>query len=248
MSLLEVRRLTKSFGGVHALRGVSFEVHAGEVVAMIGPNGAGKSTCFDVLGGQTAPDAGEVRLAGEPLLGQAPPQRLRRGLGRTFQITATFGSMSTAENLGVALLARERLLWSTRPGARLALAGEARDLLRRVGIVHLADRTCAELSYGDLKRVEVAIALAARPRLLLMDEPTAGMSRGERDELMRLAVDLSRREGVGVLFTEHDMSVVFAHAQRVLVLHQGELIADGVPDDVRVNARVRQVYLGDEDA
>jgi branched-chain amino acid transport system ATP-binding protein len=248
MTLLAVARLSKSFGGVQALRGVSFEVHPGEVVAMIGPNGAGKSTCFDVLGGQATADAGEVRLAGRPVQEMTPPQRLRRGLARTFQITATFGSMSTSENIGVALLARERLLWSTNPKARLPLAGEARSLLERVGIAPLAERTCAELSYGDLKRVEVAMALAARPRLLLMDEPTAGMNQDERGALMRLVTDLSRREGVAVLFTEHDMEVVFSHAQRVLVLHQGELIADGAPDDVRRDERVRDVYLGKEDA
>jgi len=248
MSLLEVRDLAKSFGGIHAVRGVSFTVRAGEVVAMIGPNGAGKSTCFDLLSGQTPADQGDIRLAGRSVRGCSPQRIWRMGLGRTFQVAATFGSMSVQENVQVALLSRERRLWSCLMQARLAFRPEAASLLERAGIGHLADRTCAELAYGDLKRVEVAIALAGRPRLLLMDEPAAGMGLEERGTLMRLAADLAQRDEVAVLFTEHDMDVVFAHAQRVMVLHQGELIADGPPARVREDPRVQQVYLGSSDA
>ena len=248
MSELQVRDLAKSYGGVQALRGVSFTVGAGEVVAMIGPNGAGKSTCFDILNGQLAPDRGAAALAGHSLVGKAPRQVWRLGVGRTFQITATFGSMTVRENVQMALLSHHRRLWSLASNAVRAFAGEADALLERAGILPQAERPCDILAYGDLKRLELAIALANQPRLLLMDEPTAGMAPPERDALMRLVAGLARSDGTAVLFTEHDMDVVFTHADRVLVLVEGELIAQGSPATVRADARVREVYLGSGDA
>lgn len=248
MTVLSVRGLEKSYGGVQALRGVGFRVAAGEIVAMIGPNGAGKTTCFDILGGQTTADGGAVELDGRSLLGLTPRRIWRLGVGRTFQITATFGSMSVRENVQMALLSYRRRLWSLASLATRAYTDEADALLARAGILEQARRPCAELAYGDLKRVELAIALAGRPRLLLMDEPTAGMAPQERGALMRLAASLAREDGAAVLFTEHDMEVVFTHADRVLVLAQGELIAQGVPAAVRADARVREVYLGTGDA
>jgi branched-chain amino acid transport system ATP-binding protein len=243
-----VRDLAKSYGGVQALRGVSFTVGAGEVVAMIGPNGAGKSTCFDILNGQLAPDRGAAALAGHSLVGKAPRQIWRLGVGRTFQITATFASMSVRENVQMALLSHHRRLWSLTSNAVRAFAGEADALLERAGILLQAERPCDILAYGDLKRLELALALANQPRLLLMDEPTAGMAPPERDALMRLVAELARGDGTAVLFTEHDMDVVFAHADRVLVLAEGELIAAGSPATVRADERVREVYLGSGDA
>jgi branched-chain amino acid transport system ATP-binding protein len=244
MTVLAVRNLAKSFGGVHAVRGVSFSVAAGELLAMIGPNGAGKSTCFNLLNGQLAPDTGTIELDGRSLARLAPRDVWRLGVGRTFQITATFGSMSVRENVQVALLSHRRRLWSLLPLAARCERAAADDLLARVGMLEQAERPCAVLAYGDLKRVELAIALANRPRLLLMDEPTAGMAPRERGELMRLAAQLARSEGVAVLFTEHDMDVVFTHADRVIVLSDGELIAEGSPAAVRADARVRELYLG----
>jgi branched-chain amino acid transport system ATP-binding protein len=244
MKVLAVRNLAKSFGGVHAVRGVSFSVAAGELLAMIGPNGAGKSTCFNLLNGQLAPDTGTIELDGRSLARLAPRDVWRLGVGRTFQITATFGSMSVRENVQVALLSHRRRLWSLLPLAARCERAAADDLLARVGMLEQAERPCAVLAYGDLKRVELAIALANRPRLLLMDEPTAGMAPRERGELMRLAAQLARSEGVAVLFTEHDMDVVFTHADRVIVLSDGELIAEGSPAAVRADARVRELYLG----
>jgi branched-chain amino acid transport system ATP-binding protein len=246
--MLRVRALAKSYGGVQALRDVSFGVGAGELVAMIGPNGAGKTTCFDILDGQTPADAGTAELGGRSLLGLAPRRIWRLGVGRTFQITATFGSMTVRENVQMALLSLRRRSWSLFGLAAHAYAGEADALLARVGIHAQAHRPCAELAYGDLKRVELAMALASRPRLLLMDEPTAGMAPRERGELMRVATILAREGGTAVLFTEHDMDVVFTHADRVLVLAAGELIAHGAPAAVRADARVREVYLGSDDA
>ena len=226
------------------MRDVSFAVAAGELLAMIGPNGAGKTTCFDLLNGQLAPDAGEIEFEGRSLRGLAPREIWRLGVGRTFQITATFGSMTVRENVQMALLSHHRRLSSLFSLAAKRYRGEADALLARVGMRDQAERPCAVLAYGDLKRVELAIALANQPRLLLMDEPTAGMAPGERGELMQLAADLARGSKIAVLFTEHDMDVVFTHADRIVVLSGGELIAQGSPQEVRAHAAVREVYLG----
>jgi branched-chain amino acid transport system ATP-binding protein len=244
VTVLAVRDLSKAYGGVQAVQGVSFSVAAGELLAMIGPNGAGKTTCFNMLNGQVAPDAGTVKFEGRSLAGLAPRDIWRLGVGRTFQITATFGSMSVRENVQMALLSHHRRLWSLTSLATRSHVDEANALLARVGMLEQAERACAVLAYGDLKRVELAMALANQPRLLLMDEPTAGMAPAERNELMQLAAELARSGGIAVLFTEHDMDVVFTHADRVIVLSGGELIAEGKPDAVRADARVREVYLG----
>ena len=242
--ILRVAHLSKSYGAVRAVNDVSFDVAPGERLAMIGPNGAGKTTCFNMLNGQLSPDRGRIEFGERDLAGLKPRQVWRLGVGRTFQITATFGSMTVRENVQMALLSHHRKLRSLMSFAARAYTDEADALLERVGVLDQAARTCAVLAYGDLKRVELAIALANRPRLLLMDEPTAGMAAQERGELMRLASELARREGIAVLFTEHDMDVVFHHAERILVLYQGELIANDSPSMVRADPRVREVYLG----
>jgi len=244
MTVLAVHGLSKAYGGVQAVRGVSFSVAAGELLAMIGPNGAGKTTCFNMLNGQVTPDTGTIEFEGRSLAGLAPRRIWRLGVGRTFQITATFGSMTVRENVQMALLSHHRRLWSPFALAARSHVAEAEALLARVGMLEQAGRPCAVLAYGDLKRVELAVALASRPRLLLMDEPTAGMAPRERSALMQLASDLAKSGGIAVLFTEHDMDVVFTHADRVIVLSGGELIAEGAPQAVRADARVREVYLG----
>jgi len=248
MSLLAVRELSKSFGGVRALRGVSFSLEAGELLAMIGPNGAGKSTCFNLINGQLRADAGQILLQDREIQDLAPRELCRLGVGRTFQVAAAFGSMTVRENVQVALLSRERKLGSPLSSLNETSKREAGKLLDQVGMAAQADRPCAELAYGDLKRVEFAVALAARPRLLLMDEPTAGMAAAERQDLMALVKVIAKQENIAVLFTEHDMDVVFGHADRVIVLAEGELIAQGAPADVRADPRVRRVYLGEEEA
>jgi branched-chain amino acid transport system ATP-binding protein len=241
---IELRDVEKSFGEVAIIRNINLSVAQGERHALIGPNGAGKSTCFNMLNGQLRPDAGRVRLLGRDITGLAPRQVWRLGVGRTFQITATFGSMTVRENVQMALLSHHRRLGGLwRPVARMdAAAAEA--LLARLGMAEQSGRPCGILAYGDLKRVELAIALANDPKLLLMDEPTAGMAPQERVALMALTAAIARERGIAVLFTEHDMDVVFAHADRILVLDRGALIAEGAPAAVRADPRVREVYLG----
>jgi branched-chain amino acid transport system ATP-binding protein len=244
-TLLSVEGLSKSYGGVHAVRNVSFALKAGEILALIGPNGAGKSTCFDMLNGQNTPDAGRINLLGKDTVGQKPRAVWRLGVGRTFQITATFPTMTVRENVQVALVSYGKQLFNLFASAPRYARDEAGRLLDLVGMNGYAERPCGELAYGDLKRLELAVALANEPKLLLMDEPTAGMAPRERIDLMRLTATIAREKSIGVLFTEHDMDVVFEHADRILVLNRGSLIAEGTPEEVRANPQVRAVYLGE---
>jgi branched-chain amino acid transport system ATP-binding protein len=242
--VLAVRSLSKAFGGVHAVNEASFDVGAGEFLAMIGPNGAGKSTCFNMINGQLAPDAGEILLDGENIAGLAPRAVWRRGVGRTFQLAATFSSMTVAENVQMALISHAGEtygLW--RPAASRHRA-RALDLLAQVGMHEAADRPSRALAYGDIKRIELAVALANEPKLLLMDEPTAGMAPRERNDLIALVKRLVVERGISVLFTEHSMDVVFAYADRIVVLARGRVIADGDAAAIRDNAQVREVYFG----
>lgn len=242
--VLETRGLTKSFGGITAVDNVSFSLQPGELLALIGPNGAGKSTCFNMLMGQLRPTKGTVWLNGENVTGKSPRQIWRRGVGRTFQITSTYASMTVIENVQMALISHNHQIFRVLPYAHRMYRDEAMRLLDMVGMGAQAERHCAVLAYGDLKRLELAIALAHDPTLLLMDEPTAGMAPRERIGLMQLTADIVRDRGVSVLFTEHDMDVVFAHAHRIMVLNRGELIADGNASEIRADPRVQEVYLG----
>jgi branched-chain amino acid transport system ATP-binding protein len=242
--VLETRGLTKAFGGLVAVDDVSFHLQKGELLSLIGPNGAGKSTCFNMLMGQLRPTRGSVHLMGEDITGKSTREIWRRGVGRTFQITATYASMTVVENVQMALMSHNRQVLRVLPYAHRMYRDRAMALLEMVGMAGQADRHCAVLAYGDLKRLELAIALAHEPTLLLMDEPTAGMAPRERIALMKLTADIVRDQGVSVLFTEHDMDVVFAHAHRIMVLNRGQLIADGGVEDIRNDPRVQEVYLG----
>ena len=246
MTVLQAIGLRKEFGGVRAVEDVSFSVARGEMLAMIGPNGAGKSTCFNMVGGQLRPDAGRIRMGGRDITGLPPRHLARLGVARTFQVTAVFASMTVRENVQVALQARRRLSWHPWRSAGGLFRDQADALLARVDMDAQADRAAGVLAYGDLKRVELAVALAGDPRLLLMDEPTAGMAAAERTALMALVRKLANTGGLVVLFTEHDMDVVFGVADRILVLNRGTLIAAGEPDAIRADARVREVYLGSD--
>jgi branched-chain amino acid transport system ATP-binding protein len=242
--VLEARSLSRSFGAIKAVDNVSFSLAKGELLAMIGPNGAGKSTCFNMLMGQLSPSAGEVFLNGQNIVGLKPRQIWRRGVGRTFQITSTYSSMTVIENVQMALVSHHGKTFSIWPFATDLYRDEALGFLTLVDMQAQADRHCAVLAYGDLKRLELAIALCHNPTLLLMDEPTAGMAPKERIALMQLTADIVQDRGVSVLFTEHDMDVVFAHAHRVMVLNRGQLIADGSVEAIRNDRKVQEIYLG----
>jgi len=242
--VLETKGLTKAFGGLVAVDDVSFQLKKGELLALIGPNGAGKSTCFNMLMGQLPPTSGEVFLGGEKINGLTPRQIWRKGVGRTFQITATYSSMTVIENVQMALLSNHGDVFKFLPFAHKMYRDEAMALLDMVGMAAQADRHCAVLAYGDLKRMELAIALAHEPQLLLMDEPTAGMAPKERVALMELTAQIVEDRGVSVLFTEHDMDVVFAHSHRIMVLNRGALIAEGDATEIRNSPLVQEVYLG----
>jgi branched-chain amino acid transport system ATP-binding protein len=244
MTVLDVTAISKRFGGVRAVESVSFQVAAGEMLALIGPNGAGTSTCFNMLNGQIPPDSGRITLRGQDITRLSPRRIWRLGVGRTFQITATFASMTVRENVQVALLAHHRKLWRFVRPAAAWFGPEADALLTQVAMQDQANRAAGVLAYGDLKRLELAIALANAPSLLLMDEPTAGMAPTERVALMQLTRSIAAQNGTAVLFTEHDMDVVFGIADRILVLNRGELIAEGTGPAIRANPRVREVYLG----
>lgn len=243
-AVLEVRSLRKSFGGLHAVNDVDFSVAKGELLALIGPNGAGKTTCFNMLMGQLKPSSGDVFLHGQRITGMKPRKVWRQGVGRTFQITGTYQSMTVIENVQMALISHHQRLFSVIPYATNLYRDEAMSLLELVGMPDQAERACSILAYGDLKRLELAIAMCHKPSLLLMDEPTAGMAPSERIALMALTAQIVEERNISVLFTEHDMDVVFAHAHRIMVLNRGELIAEGTADMIRNDPMVQEVYLG----
>jgi branched-chain amino acid transport system ATP-binding protein len=244
MSDLAIRALSKSFGGVRAVNEVSFDIRRGEFLALIGPNGAGKSTCFNMINGQLAPDSGEIWFEGTKLTGKKPREIWRLGIGRTFQVAATFHSMTVVENVQMALISHAHQTYRLWKPASSLHRERALELLAQVGMRDAADRPSRELAYGDVKRVELAIALANDPRLLLMDEPTAGMAPKERNDLIALVKRLVIERGISVLFTEHSMDVVFSFADRIIVLARGRLIADGDARSIRDDPKVKEVYFG----
>ena len=246
-TVLEVVNLKKHFGGVQAVNGVHLTVTNGELRAIIGPNGAGKTTFFNLITGDLPHDSGLIRFCGEVVDGLPPHELCRRGLGRTFQITSVFRRLTALENVQTALLTHHRRHYNILTPARRLYREVAMDLLGRVGLREQAPKPSGILSHGDQRRLELAIALAGEPRLLMLDEPTAGMAPRERHELMALVASIAADTGLTVVFTEHDMDVVFAVARRLTVLHQGAVIAEGAPDDVRANPEVQRVYLGGGD-
>ncbi len=245
-AILRVEGLAKSFGSLVAVDQVELAVAAGEFTAVIGPNGAGKTTLFNLVSGTLRPDAGRVFLKDKDITGRAPRAIVHAGLARTFQITSVFPELTVLENLLVSCLAQARRsarLWS--PYAEERAAGlRARRLLGELGIGHLADQRCGALSHADQKLVEVGMALATAPEVLLLDEPTSGLSPEETAQITALLRQLAEAEHATVVLIEHDMDVVFSVAQRIVVLHQGQVIADGPPAAIRADANVKEVYLG----
>jgi branched-chain amino acid transport system ATP-binding protein len=244
VNVLSISRISKSYGGVRAVDDVSFEVDRGQIVALIGPNGAGKSTCFNILNGQVQPNAGSVLFNGIEIVGLRPRRIWKLGVGRTFQVPETYGSMTVRENVQMVLLSKHHALFDPWRATSRLFCDEAMALLERIGMASQADRPANVLAYGDVKRLELAMALANDPVLVLMDEPTAGMAPEERHALMALTADLVRERDLAVLFTEHSMDVVFSYAHHILVLSRGRIIASGKPAAVRDNREVQEVYLG----
>jgi branched-chain amino acid transport system ATP-binding protein len=242
--LLLVRDLWKAFGGVRAVAGVDLMLAQGELAAVIGPNGAGKTTLFNLLAGQERSDRGSIRFRGASITGLPPWKIWAQGLSRTFQIPAIFPALSVLENVQVGLFSAHGVGWHAHRGGRL-LAAEALALLDRVGLGDRAEAACRTLVGGALKRLELAMALGNEPMLLLLDEPGAGMTAGERGEFVRVIQSLRREREVTILFTEHDMDLVFAMAERIVVLHQGRVVADGEPAAVRRDREVQRIYLGE---
>jgi branched-chain amino acid transport system ATP-binding protein len=252
MALLEVSGVSKRFGGVAAVQDVSFRVEAGMIKAIIGPNGAGKTTLFNLVSGFATPDAGAVRLDGEPIHGRPPHQVAALGLSRTFQHIRLFAQMTALENVMVGRHLRGRsgflggmlqLPWARREDA--AARERALELMEFLGIGALAQSEATQLSYGQQRAVELARALASEPRIVLLDEPAAGLNMRETRELAKL-VSRIRDRGITVLLVEHDMSLVMGISDEVLVLSYGEKIAEAAPREVQGNPEVVRIYLGDD--
>jgi branched-chain amino acid transport system ATP-binding protein len=243
-SLLEAHDIAKSFNGFAAVGGVTLSIPAEGITAVIGPNGAGKSTLFNLLTGHLKPDAGRVAFAGNDITGAAPHAICRMGIGRSFQHTNIFRKLTVFGNVQAALIAHRRRahhFWSRAEGL---YRDEAFRLLEALGLADKADAVADSLSHGNQKQLELGLALASEPRLLLLDEPTAGMSATETREAIRLLERIVAERKLTLLFTEHDMDVVFQIARKIAVLHQGRLIAEGTPAEVRNDPEVRRVYLG----
>jgi branched-chain amino acid transport system ATP-binding protein len=278
LAVLELEDLKRRFGGIRAVDGVTLAVEEGAVVALIGPNGAGKSTLFALMMGELAPSSGTIRLDGRDMKGLSPEAHSRLGVGRTFQTPRLFADLTVAENAQIALLARdgaERGRWwkysdrgdpraraharasppptvNTQPALRQSSPtpgeGHVEDILTEVGLLDTHTQPASTLSQGQRKRLELAMVLALRPRVLLLDEPTAGMGVEERATIMALVMEAVRRRRLTLVFCEHDMETVFAHALRVVVMDRGRILTDGSPEQVRRDPHVQEIYLGTTEA
>lgn len=245
-ALLEIRGLTKQFGGFCAVSDVDIDVAPGTIHSVIGPNGAGKTTFFRLLTGVHRPTSGTVTFEGRDITGRRPHLIARRGLTQSFQITNVFPRMSVLESVQVAILARRRRSGDFVTRLHRRVEAEARHLLGRVGLEQAAEIEARTLSHGDQRILEMTLALATEPRLLLLDEPTAGMSPLETERMVDLVTALAREHALTVLLSEHDMDVVFGISDEVTVLHRGGVIVQGSPEQVQEDERVREVYLGGE--
>jgi len=246
--MLRLEALKKSFGGLRVTDEVSFEIQPQEIAAIIGPNGAGKTTLFNQITGHLAPDGGQVFLQGQDIVGLTPQAIVKRGVGRSFQIASIFPDETALDNVRVACMSKlnqTRHLW--RPVEQFNQATEqAHAILQSLGLERQADRMAYELAHGDQKLLDIGIALVLEPKLLLLDEPTAGMSPEERQLTRQLIKELWAQYRLTLIFIEHDMDMVFGIAERIMVLNHGALIADGTPDQIRNNKEVITAYLGEE--
>jgi len=246
--VLETRNLSKYFGALQAVSDVSLQVDEGSLIAVIGPNGAGKTTFFNLISGRYAPDRGEVLLKGENITGLPPHELVRKGMGRSFQITNIFPELTVLTNVCVALTASLGKSFDFIHSLRSSreILKEASSIVQAVGLVEYAEYRGGALSHGDRKLLEFAMVLAMKPIIMLLDEPTAGMNQEETNNTVRLIREISREKNITVILTEHDIDLVFSISDRIAVLNQGRLIAEGTPDEIRTNDLVKKAYLGDE--
>ena len=247
-SLLEVRRLNKSFGTVVTAKDLNFSIYSGLITSIIGPNGAGKSTLINLLTGLLSPDSGEIWFQGREVTTEPIHRRVRQGLCRSFQVVNVFGNLTLFENLAIPVLAlKGRAKGMIRSVTSLKdVRKDVEKVLEHVGLLDQAYMAARSLSHGDQRLLEVAIALAAKPRLLFLDEPTAGMNPVERSRILERIRELSQMGEVTFVIVEHDMDIVFSLSDRVMALHRGQIIGDGSSEEIKMNPQVREVYLGEE--
>jgi len=248
--MIECRDVYKSYGAIKVLKGITLTIGKGETFAIIGPNGAGKTTLFKVITGESRANSGSIHFEGEEITGLSASARVTRGLGRTFQVARILAGNTVLENLIIAVEARQRNLgvkpawW--RLGPAPDVVDEARALARRITMADKLDLSASFLSHGDRKRLEMGMTLALKPRVLMMDEPTAGMSPSDRHDIVNVIKRLRDEEGLTIMLTEHDMDVVSDLSDRVMVMNYGETVATGSMEEIRANPAVREIYLGEE--
>ncbi len=242
--ILRVEHLERYFGALHATKDVSFEVPYGQVRAIIGPNGAGKSTLMDLITNRTPPTSGKVYFCGEDITGLAPYKIVHKGMTKCFQISKLFMNLTVYENVQIPRIEMNRKTFSIFPRQDTYLKEEIRTYLALVGMEDKMNEVAAYLSYGDQRRLDIAIALAMDPKLLILDEPAAGVAREEAYKLMQLIRDLGKKRNMTIIFIEHDMDIVFNYADEISVLREGEMIASGTPEEIKNNAFVQEAYLG----
>lgn len=245
--MLQVEGIQKSFGGFKAVNGARLDVKRGEIVAVIGPNGAGKTTLFNLITGILRPDGGKVLFKGEEITGLSAHRICKKGMARSFQVVNVFSRLTVFENVQIAIFSRERKTFNLfSPSSRMAIK-ETSEILAKVGLTDRRHHVCGSLSHGDQKVLEIAIALGGNPELLILDEPTAGMSPEETARCIDLIRQLSNQLGLTILFCEHDMELVFAVAHRIMVMVRGATLVQGLPEDVRCNQEVQDAYLGENE-
>ena len=244
--MLQVQGAVKSFDDFKAVNGANLTIEKGEIVAVIGPNGAGKTTLFNLIGGQLKPDGGKIIFKGQDIGGFPPYEICKKGIARSFQIVNIFPRLSVFRNVQVAVLSQQRRSHQLFQPAKNMVVKETSDLLESVGLLHKAYDIAGSLSHGDQKVLEIAIALGNEPELLILDEPTAGMSPEETSATMELVRRLAQKRGLTILFCEHDMDIVFSIAKSIMVMHQGQTLIQGKPEEVRKNPIVQEAYLGVE--
>jgi branched-chain amino acid transport system ATP-binding protein len=249
MPILETKNLYKSFGALQAVNNVSLQMEEGSLTSVIGPNGAGKTTFFNLISGRYVPDSGAVLLRGENVAGLPPHVLVRKGMGRSFQITNIFPELTVLTNVSVALTASSGRSFDCLHALNASrdILEEAHSIVDSVGLSEYKDYRGSALSHGDRKLLEFAMVLAMKPIIMLLDEPTAGMNQEETNNTVRLIREISRERNITVILTEHDIDLVFSISDRIAVLNQGLLIAEGTPDEIRTNALVKKAYLGEDE-